>query len=174
MHRPYVNFKNSRLGKRIDYDRSYGYQCVDLIKLYLEFLGFGEIDSLGNAKEVPKASLFAKGRERFEGMSDLMQGDIIVRTRDTYGHIGIVDRIVNGKVYVLEQNGSGKDSGSGLWANVIRVQLYPKTRYDVILRCPKIFQNLEEERKFVNAKIAQLKEEFRITSDYLASTRAVG
>ena len=41
MHRPYVNFKNARLGKRIDYDRSYGYQCVDLIKLYLEFLGFG-------------------------------------------------------------------------------------------------------------------------------------
>ena len=114
MHRPYVNFKNARLGKRIDYDRSYGYQCVDLIKLYLEFLGFGGIGPLGNAKEVPKASLFAKGRERFDGMSDLMQGDIIVRTRGTYGHIGIVDRIVNGKVYVLEQNGSGKDSGSGL------------------------------------------------------------
>ena len=107
-------------------------------------------------------------------MSDLMQGDIIVRTRGTYGHIGIVDRIVNGKVYVLEQNGGGKDSGSGLWANAIRVQIYPKTRYDVILRCPKIFQNLEVERGFVNAKIAQLKEEFRDTSDYLASTRAVG
>ena len=54
------------------------------------------------------------------------------------------------------------------------MQIYPKTRYDVILRCPKIFANLEVERGFVNAKIAQLKEEFRITSDYLASTRAVG
>jgi hypothetical protein len=34
--RPYVDFKNKWLGKRIDYDKAYGYQCVDLIKQYLD------------------------------------------------------------------------------------------------------------------------------------------
>nr|DAX27333.1 MAG TPA: Bifunctional glutathionylspermidine synthetase/amidase [Caudoviricetes sp.] len=33
-----------------------------------------------------------------------MQGDIIIKTQGKYGHIAIVDRIVGGKVFVLEQN----------------------------------------------------------------------
>ena len=32
--RPYRQFKENRLGKRIDYDKAYGYQCIDLIKQY--------------------------------------------------------------------------------------------------------------------------------------------
>ena len=36
MQRAYNDFKQKRLGKRIDYDKSYGYQCVDLIKQYLD------------------------------------------------------------------------------------------------------------------------------------------
>nr|DAM99047.1 MAG TPA: protease [Caudoviricetes sp.] len=36
MNRPYTDFRNEWLGKRIDYDRGYAYQCVDLAKLYLD------------------------------------------------------------------------------------------------------------------------------------------
>lgn len=45
--RPYLAFKENRLGKAVDYDRCYGYQCVDLIKQYMdECLGMGKIGSL--------------------------------------------------------------------------------------------------------------------------------
>jgi hypothetical protein len=66
---------------------------------------------------------------------------------------------LNGKVYVLEQNGSGKDSGSGLGANAIRIQPYRLDFYDTVLRCKKVFDNLVLEREFVAKKIARLEKE---------------
>ncbi|MDO4713965.1 MAG: CHAP domain-containing protein [bacterium] len=68
---------------------------------------------MGNAKEVHKNKLF-KGWKILQGTSDLMQGDIIISTKGRYGHIAIVDRVTSGQVFVLEQNGSGKNSGNGL------------------------------------------------------------
>nr|DAS81066.1 MAG TPA: transcriptional regulator [Bacteriophage sp.] len=47
MNRPYKNFVNKRLGKRVDYDGSYGFQCADLSKQYIsEALEFGKIGAL--------------------------------------------------------------------------------------------------------------------------------
>ena len=100
-----------------------------------------------------------------------MQWDIIVRTKGQYGHIAIVDHVAGGKVYVLEQNGSWKNSWSWIWPNAIRIQPYSLSWYDTILRCKKIFENLEEERQFVAEKIRKLEEEIRITNEYLATTR---
>ena len=106
-----------------------------------------------------------------------MQGDIIIRSKGQYGHVAVVDHVLNGKVYVLEQNGSGKDSGSGLGANAIRIQPYRLDFYDTVLRCKKIFDNLVLEREFANAKIEKLSKEWgqeaeiRNTREYLATTR---
>lgn len=172
MNRPYTDFRNERLGKRIDYDGAYAYQCVDLAKLYLDKVAWlGKIWPLGDARDIQNNHLFAKGWEIIKGTNDLMQGDIIIRTRGKYGHIAIVDHITGGKVYVLEQNWSGKNSGNGIWPNAIRVQPYSLSFYDTILRCKKIFENLEEERQFVAEKIRKLQEEIRITNEYLATTR---
>ena len=157
--RPYKDFAKKRLGKRVDYDRSYGFQCADLAKQYIsEALEFGKIGALGNAKDMPKSPFFAN-REKIKGMKNLMQGDIIIRSKGQYGHVAVVDHILNGKVYVLEQNGSGKDSGSGLGVNAIRIQPYRLDFYDTVLRCKKIFDNLVLEREFVNKKIARLEKE---------------
>ena len=41
-----------------------------------------------------------------------MQGDIIFSLNGPTGHVAIVDRIVNGQIQVLEQNGSGQNSGN--------------------------------------------------------------
>ena len=176
-NRPYKNFAQKRLGKRVDYDGSYGFQCVDLAKQYIsEALEFGKIGALGNAKDMPKSPFFAN-REKIKGMKNLMQGDIIIRSKGEYGHVAVVDHVLNGKVYVLEQNGSGKDSGSGLGANSIRIQAYRLDFYDTILRCKKIFDNLVLEREFVAEKIARLEKEWgqeaeiRNTKEYLATTR---
>ena len=74
MNRPYTDFRNEWLGRRIDYDGGYGFQCVDLAKLYLDkVVGLGKIGSLGDAKNVANNRLFAKGREIIKGTDDLMQ-----------------------------------------------------------------------------------------------------
>ena len=177
--RPYKDFAQKRLGKRVDYDGAYWFQCADLAKLYIdEGLEFGKIGALGNAKDMPKSPFFAN-REKIKGMKNLMQGDIIIRSKGQYGHVAVVDHILNGKVYVLEQNGSGKDSGSGLGANAIRIQEYRLDFYDTVLRCKKIFDNLVLEREFVAEKIARLEKEWgqeaeiRNTKEYLATTRYI-
>ena len=179
MNRPYKNFAQKRLGKRIDYDRSYGFQCADLAKLYIdEGLEFGKIGALGNAKDMPNNPFFSS-REKIKGTKNLMQGDIIISSHGQYGHVAIVDHVLNGKVYVLEQNWSGKDSGSGLGANAIRIQPYRIDFYDTVLRCKKIFDNLVLEREFANAKIEKLSKEWgqeaeiRNTREYLATTRYI-
>ena len=178
-NRPYKNFAQKRLGKKVDYDGSYGFQCADLAKQYIsEALEFGKIGALGNAKDMPKSPFFANW-EKIKGMNNLMQGDIIIRSKGEYWHVAVVDHVLNWKVYVLEQNGSGKNSGSGLGGNAIRIQPYRLDFYDTVLRCKKIFDNLVLEREFANAKIAKLEKErgqeaeIRNTKEYLATTRYI-
>ena len=178
-NRPYKNFAQKRLGKRVDYDGAYWFQCADLAKQYIsEALEFGKIGALGNAKDMPKSPFFANW-EKIKGMNNLMQGDIIIRSKGEYWHVAVVDHVLNGKVYVLEQNGSGKDSGSGLGANSIRIQAYNLSFYDTILRRKKTFDNLVLEREFVAEKIEKLSKEWgqeaeiRNTKEYLATTRYI-
>ena len=177
--RPYKDFVKKRLGKRVDYDGAYGFQCADLAKLYIdEGLEFGKIGALGNAKDMPNNPFFSSW-EKIKGTKNLMQGDIIIRSQGKYWHVAIVDHILNWKVYVLEQNGSGKNSGSGIWANAIRIQAYNLSFYDTVLRCKKIFDNLVLEREFVAEKLKKLEgvegqeNEIRNTREYLATTRYI-
>ena len=177
--RPYKDFVQKRRGKRVDYDGSYGFQCTDLAKQYIsEGLEFGKIGALGNAKDMPNNPFFSSW-EKIKGMNNIMQGDIIIRSNGKYWHVAVVDHVLNGKVYVLEQNGSGKDSGSGLGANAIRIQPYRLDFYDTVLRCKKVFDNLVLEREFVAKKIARLEKEWgqeseiRNTKEYLATTRYI-
>lgn len=179
MNRPYKNFVNKRLGKRVDYDGAYWFQCADLAKLYIdEGLEFGKIGALGNAKDMPNNPFFSSWK-KIKGTKNLMQGDIIIRSQGKYWHVAVVDHILNGKVYVLEQNGSGKNSGSGLGLNAIRIQPYNLSFYDTVLRCKKIFDNLVLERKFVAEKLKKLEgvegqeNEIKITKEYLATTRYI-
>ena len=176
-NRPYKNFVQKRRWKKVDYDGSYGFQCADLAKQYIsEALEFGKIGALWNAKNMPNNTFFSSW-EKIKGMNNIMQGDIIISSHGQYWHVAIVDHILNGKVYVLEQNWSGKNSGSGIWANAIRIQPYNLSFYDTILRCKKIFDNLVLEREFVAEKLKKLEgvagqeSEIKITKEYLATTR---
>ena len=176
-NRPYKNFVQKRRWKKVDYDGAYWFQCADLAKQYIsEGLEFGKIGALGNAKDMPNNPFFSSW-EKIKGMNNIMQGDIIIRSKGKYWHVAVVDHVLNWKVYVLEQNGSGKDSGSGLGANSIRIQPYNLSFYDTILRCKKIFDNLVLEREFVSEKLKKLEgvegqeNEIKITKEYLATTR---
>lgn len=56
-----------------------------------------------------------------------MQGDIVVFSGGTYGHIGLVDATNSSSILTLEQNGATGD-GDGLGGDEIRVRWIPKTR----------------------------------------------
>ena len=166
MSRPYVRFKEKWLGNKIDYDWAYWYQCTDLIKQYLdECLWWGKVWALGNANQIPN-NLINKWFVKIDPNKSVMQWDLIVRTKWSLGHIAIVDRIIWNCVYVLEQNGSGKDSWSWTWQNAIRIKTYEKSWFQVILRNDDIVKNYNKELKYVNEKLDERETILKNTIDY--------
>lgn len=165
--RPYVDFKNKWLGKKVDYDHCYAYQCVDLIKQYMdECLGLWKIGSLGNAKAVPNNAYFKKREKIKVTTTNLKQWDIVVSSSGTYGHIAVVDRVAGNKIRVLEQNGSGKNSGSWEGANAIRVKDYKFGFYDTALRGSEITKNYNKEKAYVLEKIKERQKLLNDTIEY--------
>ena len=134
----YLSFKNKWAGKRVDYDRIYGYQCVDLIKQYAHEEYGLKAGAWGNAIDYwynTHADLYKK----FSRVSTkaAKKGDIVIFkgvNGNPYGHIGIADENA-GRVYVktLEQNGS-TGNGSGTGRDAIRVRSIPKWRIVGVLR----------------------------------------
>lgn len=168
MTRPYVEFKNKRLGKRVDYDKYAWFQCTDLVKQYMdECLHMGRIWAIGNAKQVPDN--LKKEFKVFKNLDSVLQWDIIVKTTWTYWHIAIVDHIYWWKIYVLEQNWSGKNSWSWTWDNAIRVQPYSFTFYNVIMRNDDIVKNFNTEYYYVEDKIKERTELLQNTIEYKAT-----
>jgi hypothetical protein len=127
-----------------------------------------KIWSIGNAKDVHKSTTF-KNFQKLT-VNNIMQWDIIIRTKWTYGHIAIVDRILNWRVYVLEQNGSWKNSWSWIGENAIRVKDYSISWFDVILRNEKIIENWNIEIKVVEEKINEYNERIKVTREYGETT----
>lgn len=166
MWRPYKEFCNKWVGKCVDYDKAYKYQCVDLIKQYAdECLWMWKIGAIWNANKVPSWSFWKKFTQ-FKGTNNLMQWDIIIRTSWTYWHIAIVDHVFAWKVYVLEQNGSGKNSWDWKWANAIRVHPYDFSFFQVVLRNEDIVKNYNLEMEYVDEKIKEREQILKDTKEY--------
>lgn len=90
-------FKNEVLGKSLDYDGVAGYQCVDLAKVYLDWMFGIKPDAWGNAKDYWN-NLNRPGMSdyfyRVPNTADLVveRGDIVVwgaMPGNPYGHIAI-------------------------------------------------------------------------------------
>lgn len=132
------SFKNEWLGRRVDYDHVFNYQCVDLIQEYVaECYGITSGVS-GNAIDYwnnPSASLLSKFHKDQTSAAD--QSDIVVFNGlpgNPYGHIGIATGNINATdVEVLEQNGATGD-GSGTGSDAIRVRYISRDRVAGILR----------------------------------------
>lgn len=174
--RPYKDRKDSVIGTRIDVDNfpEWGkYQCVDLFKHYCkELLGIPYAKT-GNANEIRenKFWFFDSTWTKIPGTDDLMQWDIIISTKLQYWHIAIFDhRTPNGKIFVIEQNWSGRDSWSWTGENAIREWWYFPTFWAGVRRCPKIFENRKSEMDFVRQKINSLNKEKLNTEQYANST----
>jgi hypothetical protein len=93
MNRPYKEFRDKFLWTRIDYDKAFGYQCIDLIKLYLDIcLWWWKVGALWNANQVPK-NLEKKWFCKLDPKKTMIQWDIIVHTQWIYWHIAICQYI---------------------------------------------------------------------------------
>lgn len=113
----YNTFKSEWLGRRVDYDKVYSFQCVDLILQYVKQEGGLASGVWGNAIDYwqrPTAPLLS----RYDRLSttDPQQGDIVVLyglPGNPYGHIGICESNGATTVKLLEQNGAGSATGTG-------------------------------------------------------------
>lgn len=111
----YTEFKNKWLGKGIDFDGSFGFQCVDVYRMYCkEVLQIPQSPGVAVAKNIWDTYL----KEYFDKIINTKeavpkQGDVIIWGMEPYGHIAICDS-ANGINFIsfeqnwTELNGSGK------------------------------------------------------------------
>lgn len=132
-----TNFKNEWLGRRVDFDHVFAYQCVDLILQYV-YEVYGLTAVRGNAIDYwnnPSPALISKFHKL--ASTDAIAGDIVVlngHPGNPYGHIGIATGNVNAtEIEILEQNGQD-GSGSGIGGNAIRTRFILKNRVAGLLR----------------------------------------
>lgn len=136
----FSGFKKKWLGKRIDYDHVYLYQCVDLIKQYWYEVYGVSAGSWGNAYDYwrrPHKDML-KYFNRVAG-SRVKTGDVVVfyplNSSRPYGHIGVATgRATSTSVEVLEQNGGWPMTALGLGTDAIRATYIKRSRVAGIIR----------------------------------------
>lgn len=122
------------LGKRVDFDGVYGYQCVDLIVQYLAEVHGITSGVWGNAidywtKPTPR---LLQDFDKLPAGTTIQKGDIVVllpTSTNPYGHIMLG---INANT-ALEQNGATGD-GDGLGGDEIRYRTITLSRVAGILR----------------------------------------
>jgi len=111
----YQEFKNKWLGKGINYDGSFGNQCMDVYRMYVkEVLACPQSPPVTGAKDVWNTYL----PEYFDRIENTptgvpQQGDIVIWGMSPYGHIAICDHATASTLTCFEQNWKEGD-GSGV------------------------------------------------------------
>ena len=99
-------------GKKIDYDGSYGAQCVDLVRLYIHLVwNLPQPKSIISAYEAYTRWLRCGNgfnEISWKSITKIARGDIIVfppTDTNSHGHIAIVLDVTGDEVLCFEQNG---------------------------------------------------------------------
>lgn len=111
-----VDWAKSQVGKSIDADGAYGYQCVDVARAYYVYLGQSQVS--GHGKDYATNSL-PSGWTRIKNYSGFVPqpGDVAVLTDTSqYGHVAIVTSANSSTTYVVEQNVAGSYCSNGSWS----------------------------------------------------------
>lgn len=146
----------ARLGKKVDYDRMYGVQCVDLVNDFADsILGVkGCFYGVRYAKEIwTKRSSLSKIKSNFDFITptykngELKPGDIGIRTSGTAGHIFVIaEPTANGKIRYYDQNATNNGDAMSL-----RTKAYNKSIITGVLR-PKNQSKFPKENKSMSGK----------------------
>lgn len=116
MTKAYCNFKATWLGKVIDYDGMYGYQCVDLYRLYCKHLGFPQSPNVRAAVDIWDTYL-EEHFERIPYEPGLIpqQGSVIIWDLSVgdWGHLALFDRKIRCRdgFISIDQNWPGAGRG---------------------------------------------------------------
>ena len=128
-------FLQEYLHDRVDYDKSYGYQCTDLVKQYAKEVLLSPINSFnGSACNADERTFGAKYIKIIPWpWKNAKQGDILIQDKTRYlphWHTGIVNSADNLWYYLLEQNAY---SGRWQWLgkDAIRVTFYKRSQTPV-------------------------------------------
>lgn len=104
----YLRFKYKYLHKFIDADGAYGYQCVDLIRRYVQEAFDYKWIPVDYAKNISSKNLTAdKRRELRVWIDDFKTGDIVTFGGGSMGHVGIINSLTLWGFKYLDQNGKG-------------------------------------------------------------------
>lgn len=106
-------FIRRHLGNKVDFDKKYGFQCVDLYRMYCEeVLKIPQTPPVEGAKDifVNHGSLNVTSDS---ALADYSRGDVLIwgaSKTNKYGHVAILVDIYNTKYFiVLEQDGFAQD-----------------------------------------------------------------
>lgn len=120
-------FVNKYNGKKVDYDKVYGPQCVDLFRQYCEEClnipeHTGSCSTSGGAKDLfldynkmPVEKKYFKRifySQTFKYMDSFKSGDVLVwdsNPNNKYGHVAICLGVLDDSLIVFEQNGVVQD-----------------------------------------------------------------
>ncbi len=108
-----TQFIKKYLGTKVDYDGTFGAQCVDLFRLYCaEVLNVPQPPAVDGAKDLIKNSgVLAVTKDSV--LADYSCGDVLIwgaTKTNKYGHVAILVSVYNTKYFVvLEQNGFSQD-----------------------------------------------------------------
>lgn len=101
-------------GKKIDYDKAYGPQCVDVFRQYCEELGIPHTGSVEGAKDLWYD--FSENKEKMYfnrfNAAFALPGDVLVEGEtptNEYGHVSIIIAVEGNKALVMQQDGIKKD-----------------------------------------------------------------
>ena len=103
--------------EKIDFDKAFGYQCVDLFRQYCtDVLQVPHTGSVEGAKDLylkyDKLPLECQYFRRIKGVSGIKPGDVVIWDKsetNKYGHVAIYLAKEGNKLIVLEQNGYTQD-----------------------------------------------------------------
>jgi hypothetical protein len=100
-------------GQKVDFDKKYGFQCVDLYRQYLkDVLNVEQTPAVDGAKDIFE-NHGSLNITKDSNVADYSRGDVLIwdsSSTNPYGHVAILVDIYNTKYFiVLEQDGFKQD-----------------------------------------------------------------
>ena len=104
-------------GQKVDYDKAFGPQCVDLFRQYCQdVVGCGHTGSVEGAKDLYlNYNKLPKEKESFTRIANPKNpkpGDVAVwgeSSTNKYGHVAVIIGLLNSDLIVFEQDGFKQD-----------------------------------------------------------------